>query len=143
MGLNFVQMIVRGVTGNFQSLVQSWIGGFAQLVMVCARFQLLLEQISLVGEGSLQQIPEKNARLLGIACLVVVEGDDRQVSFASQLGEGLLELSWIGVGEISRLPKRVEAAGLRRVVPFLDQLRMAGADKGLFISAGKQHRPGD
>ena len=80
---------------------------------------------------------------MGIAGLVIVDVDDRQISFASQLGEGLLELSWIGVGEISRLPKRVEATGFRRVVPFLDQLRMAGADKGLFISAGKQHSPSD
>ena len=55
---------------------QSRIGGFGQLVILWAGLQLLLEQIGLVGQGPLQQIPEKDARLLGIAGLVIVEGDD-------------------------------------------------------------------
>ena len=55
---------------------QSPIGGFGQPVTLRAGLQLLLEQIGLVGKGPLQQIPEKDARLLGIAGLVIVEGDD-------------------------------------------------------------------
>ena len=55
----------------------------------------------------------------------------------------LLQLLWIGVGEISSFPERLELAGFGCVAPFLDQLGMAGTDKGLLISVGKQHRPRD
>ena len=117
--------------------VQARIGGFVQVLVVCVGLQLLPEAVGLLGQGLLEHIPQKGAGLLGIAGLLIVNAHDLQIAFAAQFREALLQLLVIGVGEISGVSECLEKAGFGRVAPFLEQLGVAGADEGLWISAGE------
>ena len=105
--------------GKFEpSFVQAWIWSFVEVAVVCVGFNLLSQQLGLLGQGLVQYIPQKGAGLSGVAGFLVVDVDDIDFTFAAHFFEGLCQFCGVAVRKISCLSERVEVDGFRDVPAF-------------------------